>query len=144
MGLAIMGLAVVGLSGCSDKGPERAALQGQVTFDGQPVESGAITLVPTDGTTGPSSGAAIKEGKYTIPADSGPVPGNYRVEIIATRKTGKQTAPMPGQPVGGPSGAAPVDDIEMFVPPQYNRQSKLKIEVKSGENQEDFTLSSRA
>jgi len=142
--LVIVGLALGGLAGCTKSGPERAALEGQVTFDGKPVESGAITLVPTEGTTGPSSGAEIKEGKYSIPAESGPVPGNYRVEIIATRKTGKQITPMPGQAVGGPSGAATVDDIEMFVPPQYNRQSTLKIEVKSGANQEDFNLTSKA
>src|SRR5262245_8805828 len=54
-------LTLLPLSGC---GAGTATVTGDVTYDGQPVADGSITLRPADG-KGPVCGADIKEGKYT-------------------------------------------------------------------------------
>lgn len=49
-------------AGC---GGSSAVVSGQVTYDGQPVENGAITFQPADG-RGPSTGAQITGGRYQV------------------------------------------------------------------------------
>ena len=53
----IVGIAVVGCGGGADDAPERGAVRGKVTFDGQPVEAGRIDFTPMDGTTGTMTGS---------------------------------------------------------------------------------------
>ncbi len=121
--------------GCGGGG-DRVEVGGAVTLDGQPLESGAISFVPLAGTQGPSAGAEIKQGRYAIDAEGGPVPGKYRVDIIATRKTGRRIKdgfPHPPDDL--------VDEIEQYLPPKYNTQSELTAELKPGANQGvDFEL----
>lgn len=121
--------------GCQGQqgGPARGALTGQVSFDGEPVQDGRILLIPIDGTKGPASGGAISEGKYSIPANKGPVVGKHRVEIKANRKTGKQTEAVP--PATGT-----VDIMEQYIPSKYNTKSTLTADIKQGANTADFDL----
>jgi hypothetical protein len=134
--------AIFFVSGCARKsGPERAAVAGEVTFDGQPIENGLIAFIPDGATKGPTAGAAIKDGKYATPAGTGPVLGTHRVEITAHR-TGRVVE---GAGVGagvGPSGGVALEKTEMYVPTQYNKDSTLTIDVKSGKNAQDFALKS--
>lgn len=58
----------------------RAAVQGQVSLDGQPLRWGTITLVPQRKTM-PVIAAMINRGKFRIPADSGPQVGQYSIEV---------------------------------------------------------------
>jgi len=60
-----------------------------VTLDGQPVETGSIAFRPKGQTKGPSAGGTIQDGAYSIDRAQGPVVGTMRVEINATRKTGR-------------------------------------------------------
>ncbi len=66
-------------SGCSESGPARYAITGEVTLDGIPVEDASIVLTPARG--GISSMAKISEGKFSIPLEFGPTQGEFNVRI---------------------------------------------------------------
>jgi len=70
-------------AGCSGKSGElsRASIQGTVTLDGNPFPEGVIRFVPEAPTEGPAASAGIVDGKFRLPADSGPVVGTHRVEV---------------------------------------------------------------
>lgn len=123
--------------GCARRGPERAAVSGKITIDGELAESGAIRFVPAKGTSGPVGGAEIINGRYAIDADKGLLMGRYKVEIIINRKTGKKI-PMPY-----PGGQEYVDEIRNVAPPKYNSASILLAEIKPGKNIADFELQSK-
>jgi hypothetical protein len=123
--------------GCG-MGDKRAAISGKVTLDGAAIESGSITFQPSEGTQSPSAGTAITQGSYQIPRAQGPLPGVYRVEITAQRKTGNKIAA--GSPA--PPGTL-VDEVVEVVPARYNAQSTLRSEVRPGNNPLDFNLTSK-
>jgi hypothetical protein len=79
----IVGVVVLGTFGCSDG---RAVVSGRITFNGEPVSRGAITLVPTDG-KGQTSGSPIEDGAYRIPSVA---PGEKAVQIIAVYSKGRK------------------------------------------------------
>ena len=137
----ILGVFVAGCGGVS--GPERAAVSGKVTFDGEPVHQGSIAFIPTGNTTGPTAGAVIEKGEFRTPSGTGPVLGSHRVEITA-HKTG-QRKEIPGAvgAAAGPSGASVVAETEMYIPEQYNKASILTIDIKSGRNPRNFDLKSK-
>jgi hypothetical protein len=68
---------------CSDhsKGPARVAVSGTVTHQGRPLSKGLLTFRPAAGTAGPAAGTRVQDGRYSIPAASGPVPGRYTVQL---------------------------------------------------------------
>lgn len=105
-------------------------LRGTVSYDGQPIEQGLITLVPTDG-KGRADGGEIRDGAYAIRC----TPGRKRVEITGTR-------PIPGAaPLEGvPGDANHVEAREPYVPAKYNTDSTLEYEVEEGVTEKDFAL----
>lgn len=127
------------LAGCAPGTGGRVEVSGQVTFDGQPIENGSIALVPLDLAQGKSVGGTISGGTYLIPAAQGPLPGKYRVEIKALRKTGRKiTTDM------HPGGDNLVDQVEQFIPPRYNTRSTLTVEVKDRpKNELQFPLKTK-
>lgn len=130
-------------AGCGAKsGPQRSSVKGKISFDGQPVASGSIIFLPAQGVTGPSSGAEIRDGAYEIPEASGPVLGAHRVEITATRTEGTETVAGVDGATGGASGGGSIPKVTMYIPPQYNQNSILEAEIKSGANTFDFELKS--
>ena len=78
----ILGLAATGCAKGLDDLP-REPVAGTVNLDGQPMPEGVIQFYPEGEATATSAGAngEIKEGKFSIPREAGPVPGNYRVSI---------------------------------------------------------------
>lgn len=134
----IAGLTLFGFlwtAGCGGpSGPERAEVFGTVTFDGEPISQGSISFLPQEGTNGPSAGGLIVDGKYDV-SERGPALGSYRVEIQSSRKTGKKIEAGPPSPPG-----TMIDEIEMYIPTKYNRESGLTVEVKSGRNEFNFKL----
>ena len=90
--LSLLSLAVGVLigtgSGCGNdtSGPQRYALSGAVTHNGQPVPKGFITLEPDSeqGNSGPGGGAEIVNGKYDTKIEKGIVGGFYKVRITGT------------------------------------------------------------
>lgn len=124
-------VAVLALASNGCGGSALTTVEGLVTFDGKPVEDGAITFEPADG-VGPAAGGTIKNGKYRLAGEGGVVPGAKIVRIIASRKTGRKVEAMPGGPLA--------DEVEQFIPVEYNRQSTLTVEIPAGTVTKDFEL----
>lgn len=130
--IGLMTGIVAAVVGC---GPSnQVSVQGRVTFDGQPVGPGSIVFLPDSGAEGTKVAAAIEDGKYQIGPERGAVPGNFRVEISWSKKTGRQVASAdPG---------IMMDEMQEAIPPTYNTQTTLRRELKAGENVHDFDLRS--
>ena len=77
--MSIAAIALVCAGGCGEKA---TTISGKVTYNGQPVEMGAITFTPTDG-KGQILAARILDGVYNIP---NAMPGSRKVEIRGTKK----------------------------------------------------------
>ena len=77
--LAVLGLV---LAGCGGDGLDRHRLRGTVTFEGKPVEFGAIFFEPTPsvGKIAPTVYLPVRDGKYDT-GSKGPVTGKYRVVV---------------------------------------------------------------
>ena len=134
----LIGILMLGLTlGCGGgDGLDRAAVTGKVTLDGTPIEEGSISFLPAGGTQGPATGGQIQNGQYSIAAAEGPVIGHHRVEIRASRKTGKMiTVPM--------DPSKKVEEVAQVVPKQYNSESTLEKDIAAGENVHDFELVSK-
>jgi hypothetical protein len=135
--LASLAAAVWALcGGCGRSGPERFAIGGQVTLDGVPIADGEILLRPDATTAGPTAAATIENGTYFIPADRGPIAGNYSVVITAQRKTGKKVQ-------SEMIGAATTDQYEQYVPIKYNDATTLAATIDRSRDDLDFALSSK-
>lgn len=120
--------------GCGGEGIERRAVTGIVRLDGKPLPQGTIAFTPVD--KGPSAGGPIKDGAFTLAKDGGPSPGKYRVEVYASRPSGKTERDA--------ATGETVALTESIIPPKYNRDSTLQVEVTtSGENRFDFDLQSK-
>jgi hypothetical protein len=121
--------------GCGKSGPETVRVEGSITFDGKPLAEGKITLTPMDNTQGGSFAGEIKQGKYEIPKENGPlVDGTYKVEISALAKQGK-SLPNVVDP-----GGAPLAVFEELIPPTYNRDSTLSLKASAEAKGFDFNL----
>lgn len=86
--LSAVGLLLVCCGGCGSSSG-RQAVTGVVTVDGKPLASGSINFQPAPGLKAPSAGAAIENGRFSIPADQGLLPGEYQVTIIGMQETGR-------------------------------------------------------
>lgn len=120
-------LALLG-TGCGPTATPTYPIQGQVTFDGKPLDSGEAYFVVPGKTP---LIFAIKDGAFTgmVPA------GNYRVEICAYR-TRKSPAGMPGEKMP----ATP----QNYIPSRFNSQSELSATVEpSSQNSVQFALTEK-
>ena len=117
------------ISGC---GPNDGLLtiSGEVTLDGKPVESGAISLQPVDG-KGISGGGEIVNGKYTAKTS----PGKMAVQINSMVEVRKPNPTKEEKERG-----LDVDKKES-IPAEYNRSSKLRVEVTPEKKVFNFKLS---
>jgi hypothetical protein len=130
--LILAAISLAALLGCGET--KRMPIEGTVSLDGQPLEKGSITFRPLPGTTGPTAGAAIVNGKFVIMSSGGPFAGKFVVEISDVRATGRK--------VEGPRGL--VDEHLEFLPARYNTRSELQAEVKdTGRNNLEFALKSK-
>lgn len=130
---AAVAIALGAAGGCGR--PPAAALEGSVTFAGQPIDDGTIRLFPVDGTPGPGAAALVAAGRFAIEPGKGLVPGRYMVAIAATRPTGRTVKPEPGSEADGS-----VAEYEQFVPDRYNTKSELQVTLEAGRNEHVFTL----
>ena len=131
-----LGILLVGI-GCGKHGGNRGAIGGEVKLDGKPIERGLIQFAPMEGTRGDSTSGEIAGGRYQLSRHTGPAVGWNRVEIHATRKTGRMIPkPFPLQ------GKTMEEQVEA-VSPRFNSHSTLKVEIKPGDNTADFTVESK-
>jgi len=130
--VAFFGLLVA--AGCGDS--RRQSIEGTVTLDGAPLTEGQIRFAPLPGTSGPTTGSPITDGKFTIPQEGGSFAGKFRVEITARRMSNKKMM--------DPESGKMVNVFEQYIPPRYNRQSELTADIEAGaDNRFDFAVTSR-
>ncbi len=115
-------------AGCSKDGG--VALEGKVSYGGEPIDVGTITFIPTSG-SGIKSGGLIESGGYKVDSKVGPGPGAHRVEIRWAKPTGKKTKNEFGEEI---------QTRQEGLPEKYHAQSTLTAEVKPGKNVIDFAL----
>ena len=125
------------IAGCSPSNP-RQEVSGNISLSGSPLNEGIIEFQPLSNTDPelPSTkgGAVIADGKYMIPSDYGLVPGIYRVLI----SSGDGVTPDDPEGIPGPSGNFVSKDR---IPPEFNRNSTVEIEVIAGSpNVFDFAI----
>lgn len=118
--------------GCS-KPPAEGVLTGAVKLDGVPIKSGQIRFVPVDGQSS-TAGAAITDGNYKATVS----PGQKSVEITSEAEGAARKMYDSAPTASPPAGAG-----RELIPAKYNARTELKIEVKAGDQQHDFDLTSK-
>lgn len=122
-------LFVVAATGCGGDG--LAEVRGTVTVDGESAKVGAITFIPVDG-AGQTAGAKIVDGAYAARV----APGTFKVEVRVSKVVGERKSYQ--------APDAPVKQIlAESLPPRYNDESELTLEVQPGENQKDYQLTTQ-
>jgi hypothetical protein len=127
-----LAVAMLALAGCgADAG--RAAVQGTVSYGGEPVDSGGIAFLPDGGGDAQVQATGdILDGHYNLEGGHGPSPGKYRVQIYWQKKTGRK--------ITSRSGTASREVTEQVIPANYNENSELTVDVQPGRNTFDFDL----
>ena len=138
---AVCGLAaccwLATVAGCNDDSA-RLPVAGDVTLDGEALKQGQISFTPLPGTAGPTAGAAIVDGKYSIAAERGPMAGQFRVEITAMTPAAKKT-----EVFNVATGKTELtEQYESIIPPRYNADSELVVELPAKDSRQDFKLAS--
>jgi hypothetical protein len=124
--------------GCGKSDSSRASIHGTVSVGGKPIEQGQIVFRPTGDNSGPSAGATIENGAYTIAAERGPKIGANQVQISGLEKTGQKIQNF-ARP-GGPK----LDKFREITPERYRgEQSILKYDVVSGNQEKNFDLEAK-
>jgi hypothetical protein len=112
---------VIASSGCSQGGPQIAPVTGHVTLNGQPLANADVEYQPNDGQRG-STGRTDSAGRYSLMFKRG----------------------QPGAMVGPHTVHISISSEVVRNPPQiaarFNTQSELHEEVKSGDNEFDFDV----
>lgn len=121
-------LVAAGLSGCSSN--SGVAVEGQVTYAGEPLDVGTITFLPASG-DGVKGGGLIENGQYKVEQKLGLAAGQHRVEIRWSKATGKKSKNEFGEEIAV---------RQEGLPNKYHSDSTLTAELKSGENVLDFKL----
>jgi hypothetical protein len=116
------------LAGCGGSGIELVPVQGNVSYDGEPISEGRIQFRMNDGDRKAYAGQII-DGKYAVEVEPGPASVQIRASRLIPGKMDESNPDDP-QPMG-----------EMYIPEKYNSRTELTAEIEGPEDQEDFTLS---
>ncbi|MFM8274072.1 MAG: hypothetical protein ACKODX_17325 [Gemmata sp.] len=127
---AALFVAVAALvAGCGG-GDAWGDVSGTVSYDGTPVEDGAISFIPADG-KGQGGGGTIKDGKYAAKVSV----GNMKVQVSGSKVVSKKKVyNTPDSPV------MPV--TAEILPPRYSDREKteLTFEVAPGPSTKNWDL----
>jgi len=134
--------AVVMTAGCNSfpATPPLGQVKGKVTLDGSPAPNIAVVFEPADGRS--STGMTDKDGNYTLDFDTshkGAMIGMHKVRMTKNIDADPAAlaasggAPQPGSPPQGPPRPFPA---------RYNDQTILEADVKAGDNEFNFELTS--
>jgi hypothetical protein len=112
-GLCALALLWLVSAGCGGDGLDRHRVRGTVTFQGKPVEFGAVFFEPTEsvGKVAPTVYLPVRDGKYDT-GDKGPIPGRYRVTVGGVDKSKER-----------------VDDDGITHSPQLFQDYKFEVEI---------------
>lgn len=126
-GVAVLGLVALFLiTGCG-KADDVGTVEGTITLNGEPVDSGEIVFRDPSRQVRSASGR-ITNGQYAVES----LPASMQVEIWAFRE-------VPGKFVEHNPGVK-VPLTEQYIPPEYNEKSEIQVEVMKGHNAFDFAL----
>lgn len=119
----VVGGLLIAAAGC---GPAMSTVSGTVTFNGQAVEKGAISLFPADGKGAPVGGM-IANGRYTV---TGVAPGEKIVQLTAPVSVGVRR-----DDYGNDTQMS-----EDLMPAAWGRGSQEKLTVTAGSVTKDFPI----
>lgn len=122
--VALIGLTF--LAGCSPSGPQRYDVSGKVSCDGKPIKQGSILFEPLDKSLG-TEGGTINDGQFKGTAKE----GKNKVRITGL-DIGPNTRYIEGAPLAS-----------NFLPPKFNDETELEIDVTSQNRTFDFDLTSK-
>ncbi|MDB5385305.1 MAG: hypothetical protein JWM11_951 [Planctomycetaceae bacterium] len=134
-----------GLAGCgASESLGRLPIKGTVIMDGEPLDHGAIDFKPQGtGAHLVGAGAVIEDGKFSIPADQGLIPGKYMVSISAPDKEGAGGPGTEQSPEAAMNSVANAPPINERLPAKYNATTELMKDVTSpGPNEFEFKVES--
>jgi len=117
----------IGMSGC---GARQTSVEGDVTYDGQPIGVGRILFLP-ENAKAIKRGGRFENGHYKLSAPEGPPVGNHKVEIHWLKPTGKKYRNEFGEEL---------DVLEEGLPEKFHANSTLTATVNPGRNVIDFRL----
>lgn len=136
--LSVLALLALVSGGCGSDNPETFKVNGKVTYNGQPVTSGVVQLLPEGGGNS-AIGNLQPDGTFqltTFRKDDGACPGTYKVTVQAMPEPDSEDpmAGLPGMELGG-TGKPPV-------PVKYENAetSDLKVNINQGENTLELEL----
>ena len=117
--------------GCGgEDGPATEMVSGTVTLDGAALENGQIRFSPVDGLSSGGAGI-IANGKYSVKTPH----ANMKVEIMSFQEIpGKMIEPNPGEKIPA---------TKQIIPTKFNQNSELTADVKAGQTEFDFELTSK-
>lgn len=124
----LAGLTFAGC-GAAKKPFPTARLAGMVKLNGEPIQNGTISFVPSDGQV-PTAGAIIQAGKYAVEVPLGP----KKILISAVQGTGRmqKTYDTPDSPT--------TEITEEIVPACYNTATTLEHNVTADQADLHFDL----
>lgn len=107
------------------------SVSGTVTVDGEPAKVGAISFFAVDGKA-PTAGAQIVDGAYSAKVS----PGQCMVQVRVSKIVGeKKLYDTPNSPVRKVWAEV--------LPARFNDNTELRLDVKLGENRQDYDLKSK-
>ena len=126
--------------GCGEKQAERATISGSVSYQGEPVAYGDIVFQPVSAVPGRAfAQGKIVDGKYSLDTAHGPVVGRNIVQIHGYKMTGRKRLDIAGKSLS--EAPQMIDELVPYIPEKYNEGSELKVDIKSGANENaDFNL----
>lgn len=126
--LWLITLFVVG--GC---GPVNGTMSGKVTFEGEPVQNGAISFLAEDGSTA-AVGGSILQGNYEV-SDIPPGPKVVKIEAVREVQFAKSSAELAAAAAAG----TPAESADLI--PSNAVGNHAKVTVTAGTQKHDFQLS---
>ncbi len=126
LGCTAVLIAALLVAGCGKSNV--GTVSGTVTVDGEPAKTGSIVFYPQN-KKARTAGAVIDNGRYTTEVALGTAKVEIRVPRVVGQTKLYDAAKSPVKPI-----------LAEALPPKYNDQTELTIDVQPGTNQHDFPL----
>ena len=134
----VVPVAIAAIAGCSQDS-KFGRVHGVVRLDGKPLATGTVRFVPDAGRG--ASGTIQQDGSFVLGTSGksdGAVIGKHRVAVISYQQATQEERSRPADVT------AVNPNVKPLIPERYMTigTSGLKFEVKPGDNQADFDLTS--
>lgn len=110
-------------AGCSRPAETGVAVSGRVTYRGKPVHDAVIFFTPDIDKKGKGGNGPIRNGYYSIPADSGPFPGEFNVMVVDPRQDRPDAFP---------------DSTDPILPERYRQFNELRVVIPANRKSYSF------